>query len=55
MVIYKPWREGKNIDFISIAPFDSDEYLSVRFKEIAEHIRAEWQEKLNEVMKEREK
>ena len=53
MVIYKPWNKDKNVFVSSVAPFENDEYLSVRFKEIADHVRNCYQKDLDEILKEK--
>jgi hypothetical protein len=50
VVVYKPWRKGKNVIFSSIFPFDQDEYLVSRFEEISERIRKNYQKELNKIM-----
>ena len=53
-VIYKPWKKDNNVTVSSIAPFEQDEYLIVRFKEIADHIRNCYQADLDKILKEKE-
>lgn len=50
-LVYKPWRKGKNVDVYRLPPFVDDEYITVRCDEIAQHIRALYQDKLDELMK----
>ncbi len=52
VVVYKPWVKGKNVIFNSLIEFDSDEYLLVRYKEIAEHIRSNYQEDMDKALEE---
>lgn len=50
-LIYKPWRKGKNLFVYRLPPFGDDEYITARCDEIAEHIRALYQDKLDEIVK----
>ena len=50
VVVYKPWKKDKNVFFSSLLPFDQDEYLVLRFEEISERIRKNYQKELNEIM-----
>jgi len=52
VVVYKPWRSGKNVYITTIEPFKNDAYLKQRFSEIAEHIREEYQEQMDEIIRE---
>ena len=52
VVVYKPWRSGKNVYINTIEPFKTDAYLRKRFSEIAEHIREEYQEKMDIIIEE---
>jgi len=54
VVVYKPWRSGKNVYITTIEPFKNDALLRQRFAEIAEHIREEYQEKMDEIIREGE-
>jgi hypothetical protein len=54
LVIYKRWNKGDNVFVASMAPFENDEYLAVRFKEIADHVRNCYQKDLDEILKEKE-
>ena len=53
MVIYKPWNKRNNVFVASVAPFENDEYLAVRFKEIADHVRDCYQKDLDEILEEK--
>ena len=50
-LVYRPWRKGKNVDVYRLPPFVDDEYIQVRCDEIAHHIRALYQDKLDELIK----
>ena len=52
IAVYKPYRTGKNVYINTIEPFKNDAYLRQRFTEIAEHIREEYQEKMDEIIRE---
>lgn len=52
MVIYKPWKKENNVTVSSVVPFEDDEYLVTRFKEIAERVRDNYQKDLDKILKE---
>lgn len=49
-IIYKPWQKGKNVILHSC--FMADDYIDVRCKEIAEHIRDQYQSDMDKFLNE---